>query len=133
MGKYTRETLKGEAFDFDAAMEQSPEAEREIYEQINAHADLQHTAANGQTAQAEAVERKRTVTKEQLAKQAAIRSLLIRCAVVVGIFLALWLFQVWGLIAMELALAAGTCALVWICIWFGAWIQFAWCKGGLLK
>ncbi len=74
-----------------------------------------------------------TVTDYRKTRRTATRQLLIRAAVAVAIAFGLWLALRAGLIAWQLAVPCQSAALIWFAVWFGAWLQFMWCKEGLLQ
>lgn len=66
-------------------------------------------------------------------RRTATRTLLIRALTAVGIVAGLWLAQRADLIAWQLAVPCQTATMVWFAVWFGAWLQFMWCKEGLMQ
>lgn len=66
-------------------------------------------------------------------RRTATRTLLIRALSAVAIVFGLWLAQRADLIAWQLAAPCQTATMVWFAVWFGAWLQFMWCKEGLMQ
>lgn len=75
-------------------------------------------------------ERKRA-TKAKRVK--ATRTLLTRTGISALICAGLWLAGKFGLMNTTLVLCLYAAIFSWLCIWIGAWLQFMWCKGGLLE
>ena len=75
-------------------------------------------------------ERKR---EAQAKRNKATRTLLTRTAGAALVCLALWLAGKFELMNLTLILCLYAAIFSWLCIWIGAWIQFMWCKGGLLE
>lgn len=72
------------------------------------------------------------VVKHRRRKRAVI-SLLLRVVVAIAINTLSILCRQHGLMDWEVSFAifTGTCA--WLSLWVGAWLQFMWCKEGLLR
>lgn len=75
-------------------------------------------------------ERKRAAKAKRVK---ATRTLLTRAAGAALVCLALWLAGKFDLMNDNLVLCLYAAIFSWLCIWVGAWIQFMWCKGGLLE
>ncbi len=52
-------------------------------------------------------------------------------AAVLGVVLVL--FEAFGLVNTDLTVCLICAVFVWMAFWTGAWVQFRWCRGGLLK
>ena len=63
----------------------------------------------------------------------ATKTLLIRTGVSAAICAGLWLAGKFGLMNTTLILCLYAAIFSWLCLWIGAYIQFMWCKGGLLE
>ena len=63
----------------------------------------------------------------------ATRGFLIRAIVAAVLCGALWLANATGLMATGLAICLTCADLMWLSFFSGAWVQFMWCKGDLLK
>lgn len=61
------------------------------------------------------------------------RALLIRAAVVVAWVAGLWTAEAFNYISVPLAVAFEAAGLIWFAVWFGAWLQYRFCKEGLLR
>ena len=66
-------------------------------------------------------------------RRKATRQLLIRAAIAIAIAEGSWLALRAGLLAWQLAIPFQSVAMIWFAVWFGAWLQFMWCKEGLLQ
>ena len=75
-------------------------------------------------------ERRRTV---QAKRRKATVSMLIRLLVVVALCAAMSLARSADLMAVELVRGVYVALAAWLSFYLGAWIQFMWCKGGLLE
>ena len=75
-------------------------------------------------------ERKRAAKAK---RQKATVTLMTRIGSAALICLALWLAGKFDLMADSLVLCLYAAIFSWLCIWIGAWIQFMFCKGGLLE
>ena len=60
-------------------------------------------------------------------------ALLIRTGIAAALVLALYLAELFGLIVTGLVIPLVCVVFVWLAFWFGAWTQFVFCRGGLLK
>lgn len=76
------------------------------------------------------IERRRTA---QAKRNKATKKLLTRTGIVILITLGLWLAGKFGLINATLVMCLTAAMFMWLAYWAGAWVQFMWCKGGLLK
>lgn len=90
----------------------------------------------------DSAERERVAYEEKLAERKratkakrskATRIMLARAGVSALICLALWLAGKLELMNLNLVLCLIATVFCWLCVWFGAWLQFMWCKGGLLE
>ena len=74
-----------------------------------------------------------TVIAYRRIRRKATRQLLIRAAVAIAIAEGSWLALRAGLLAWQLAIPFQSVAMIWFAVWFGAWLQFMWCKEGLMQ
>ena len=63
----------------------------------------------------------------------ATRTLLSRVGSSAIVCLGLWLAGKFKLMNVTLVLCLYAAIFSWLCVWIGAWIQFMFCKGGLLE
>ena len=75
-------------------------------------------------------ERKRAALAK---RKKATCTLLTRAGISALICAGLWLAGKFDLMNVHLILCLYAAIFSWLCIWVGAWIQFMWCKGGLLE
>ena len=81
------------------------------------------------------VQKRRGFTEMHQAAKAykkATRALLIR-ALVVAALVAGWVALAFDLVSWQIAIPFEVIAAVWLSFWAGAWVQFRFCKGGLLE
>ena len=90
----------------------------------------------------DSAERERIAFEEKMAERKraakakrdkATRTLLTRTGISAAICAALWLAGKFDLMADNLVLCLYAAIFSWLCIWIGAWVQFMFCKGGLLE
>ena len=82
------------------------------------------------------VQKRRAFTEKNQAASAykkATRALLIRAWFVAALVAGCWLALIFDLVAWQIALPFEILAVVWLAFWAGAWVQFRFCKGGLLE
>ena len=70
---------------------------------------------------------------ESKKRRKATRQLLICAALAVVVVVCLSLALKFDLISWPLVFAFDCCAMVWLAVWLGAWLQFMFCKEGVLK
>ena len=75
-------------------------------------------------------ERKRAAKAK---RDRATRTLLSRVGSAAIVCLGLWLAGKFELMNVSLVLCLYAAIFSWLCVWIGAWIQFMFCKGGLLE
>lgn len=101
----------------------------ELFDTINMKA-LDEAERNRIAYEEKQTERRRAVKAK---RNKATMTLLTRAVVSALICLALWLAGKFGLMNATLILCLYAAIFSWLCIWIGAYIQFMWCKGGLLE
>ena len=101
----------------------------ELFDTINLKA--QGSAENDRAAE----EKKQAERKSaaQAKRQKATRTLLSRVGSAAIVCLGLWLAGKFELMNLHLILCLYAAIFSWLCIWIGAWVQFMFCKGGLLE
>ena len=60
-------------------------------------------------------------------------TMMTRTGVAAVIATGLWVAGRYCMIDANLVMALVAAIIAWICFWLGAWIQFMWCKGGLME
>lgn len=76
---------------------------------------------------------KRRNAKRANARRVACKKLITRTVVAFALVVALYIAPTLGLISWFVAVLAIAATGFWLCIWLGAWLQFMWCKEGLMK
>ena len=101
----------------------------ELFDTINLKA--QGSAENDRAAE----EKKQAERKSaaQAKRKKATCTLLTRAGISALICAGLWLAGKFELMNLNLILCLYAAIFSWLCIWIGAWIQFMFCKGGLLE
>lgn len=107
----------------------------ELFETINTNAEeatarAQKEAEAVQEAQEQRLADKRLVAK--MRRQRATRTLIVRTIIAAALIVGLCLANDAGLVVADFAVIVISAIFSWIAFWFGAWVQFVWCKGGLL-
>lgn len=108
------------------------ESDREFREQLNTRAAYQGQQEEKRAKLAEDAERVSRELHRNKQRRKATRAIiwrLIFCLVVWG---GLTVAQICGLISVWLAVPLAAAVMVWAAFWAGAWVQFMYCKGGLL-
>lgn len=80
-----------------------------------------------------AAHREEQLRRHQAKHQKANKQILIRIAIAVVLTVALYLAAKLGLVVRGLSITLIPAVFVWLAFWVGAWVQFAWCRGGLMK
>lgn len=101
----------------------------ELFDTINMKA-LDSAEIERAAAEEKQAERKRAA-KAKRAK--ATYTLLTRVGSAALVCLLLWLAGKFDLMNDNLVLCLYAAIFSWLCIWIGAWVQFMFCKGGLLE
>ena len=101
----------------------------ELFDTINMKA-LDSDEIERIAAEEKAAERKRAAKAK---RDKATRTLLSRVGSAAGVCLGLWLAGKFELMNLHLILCLYAAIFSWLCIWIGAWVQFMFCKGGLLE
>ena len=109
------------------------ETDREFRRVINNRASVRHREEEERLTRVLEAERRNAAAKKHQARRDATHRLLTQCIIAAVLLCAMGLFCVWELMVWQLVAALAALTVVWICIWVGAWVQFMWCKGGLLK
>jgi cation transport ATPase len=104
-------------------------SEKEIFAAIQANAE-QATESARIEHEARQAERKRI--NEQKRKNAT-KALFIRVVVAIALCGAMWLAEILGLMATGLVVGLVFATFVYLAFYAGAWAQFMWCRGELLK
>lgn len=108
-------------------------SEYQYQEALNARAEQNREAEERRAKMAGEAERMQQAvhlsTMRRLARRRLIMNVLLALAVVIGLRAAL----AFNLIALQLAFPIMLLALVWACVWVGAYLQMSYCKGGLLE
>lgn len=97
-----------------------------MFKTINDHADQ---ARAERERELEALNAKR----RNKHRKKATRAFLIRAVIAWVVFGLLWLAMGLDLIIWQIALPLECGALLYFMGWFGAWVQFMWCRKGLLR
>ena len=108
----------------------------ELFETIEKKADLKKTEAKNKAEAEKAAQaareeehRRTAMAKRRKATKSITTRLIFTLAVVVG----LWFSGKFGLIAEQLIVWMYGAIACWFTYWFGAWMQFMWCKGGFME
>lgn len=102
---------------------------QELQEMVNEKATERQAAADAIAKQANANQVTRTAaTRRKATKRVAGRLLI--CAV---IWLTMLVAVLFNLIHLALAVTIAAGSMVWASYWLGAWVQYMYCKGGLLN
>ncbi len=66
-------------------------------------------------------------------RRRANRALLLRAALVAAWVAGIW--TAWGFdyISVQLAVVLESAGLIWLAVWLGAWMQYRFCKAGVLR
>ena len=107
----------------------------ELFETINANAEEANVRAQEEARATYDAHEQRLADKKLVAKmrrQKATRTLILRIAIAVVLCVGLWLAKTAGLVVVDFALLVVSAIFAWLAFWLGAWVQFVWCKGGLL-
>lgn len=108
----------------------------EIFEKVNANAAQAAEADKIRLQEAEQeVERLQAERRRarQLKRRRANQTLLIRAIISALLIVGLMVAKGVGLIAAPLAIPCVSAVFGYIAFWLGAWVQFSWCRGGLLE
>lgn len=101
----------------------------ELFETINAHSA---EAKNGERVEVEAAQARRTKAAKAKRRKAH-RSMLIRAIACIVAVAGLWVATCWELVAVQLTRPLVMAIFTYLAFWFGSWVQFSWCEGGLLE
>ena len=103
--------------------------ECEMFDRIQANAE--------QAAESARIEHENRLAERQrvakLKRKNATKALLVRVAVAAVLCGALWIAEALALMATGLVLCIVFAIFVWLAFYAGAWTQFMWCRGELLK
>lgn len=66
-------------------------------------------------------------------RKKATRALLVRLVIALFLIAALWTCLAFGLMALQLVIPLEAVVMIWLAVWFGAWLQLMFAREGLLK
>ena len=108
-------------------------SEYEYQESINARAAMNRENEAKRAKLAEEAEIASRWAKHSRAVRKANKALIKRAVVAVVLCAVLTLALFLGLVDWHLSVPIMGAVLVWLAVWFGSWIQFRFCRGGLLE
>lgn len=107
----------------------------ELFETINNHSEEATVRAQEEAKAAQEAQEQRLADKKLVAhmrRQRATRTLVLRTLIAAMLIVGLCLAKNAGLVVADFALVVISAIFAWLAFWLGAWVQFVWCKGGLL-
>ncbi len=108
-------------------------SEYEYQEIINARAAMNRETEERRVKMSEEAEQANRMAKHSRAIRKANKALVKRATIAVVLCAILVLAQFLNLIDWHLAVPIMCATMIWIAVWFGAWLQYRFCKGGLLE
>lgn len=108
-------------------------SEYEYQEAINARAAMNRENEAKRAKMAEEAEQASRLVKHSRAIRKANKALIKRAVIAVMLCAVLLLAQFFNLIDWHLAVPIMCATMIWVAVWFGSWLQFRFCKGGLLE
>ena len=107
----------------------------ELFETINTHAEEAAARAREDADKLQKIEEARAADKKLVTKmrhRRATRTLAFRLAIAAAIIISVGLATRAGYVIEDFAILVIAMVFSWFSFWAGAWVQFVWCKGGLL-
>lgn len=102
-------------------------------ENLNARAAQKHAEKERQAAMAYETERAQQAASRNKRRFWASVKATVHAVIALGVVLGTSAAMRAGLVSSVLALPVMLFGLSWMVFWFGAWMQFMWCKGGLME
>lgn len=115
-----------------AAAPETPKTEYDYLESVNNRAKMARANEDRRAKAIAAAEQKVQAARQAKKRRRANMTFIVRVLAVVLLGVALWAAHLFDLIAGQLAFGVMCAGLTWLAFWAGAWVQFMWCKGGLL-
>lgn len=107
----------------------------ELFEAINTHSEEAAAQARVDAEELQKIEEARAADKKRVHKmrhRRATRTLAFRLVIAAALCVGVCLATHASLMAEDFAVLVLAMVFSWFSFWAGAWVQFVWCKGGLL-
>lgn len=107
----------------------------ELFETINSNAEEAAARARVDADMLQKIEEARAADKKLVTKmrhRRATRTLVFRLVIAAALIISVGWAARSGYVVTDFAVVVISMVFSWFSFWFGAWVQFVWCKGGLL-
>ena len=108
-------------------------SEYEYQETINARAAMNRENEEKRVKLTEEAEQVNRQARHARAIRKANKALVKRATIAVVLCAVLVVAQIFGLINWQLSVPIMAAAMTWVAVWFGAWLQYRFCRGGVFE